>query len=152
MGGRSFPVIISKWNSCTASGQIAASIEGFKTDNQVMVLLKAQTGKEARATATFRPVIVTLDLHENKSFWGLPLGSSRDFSCFNVLLKNDWYVVEVSGPRSYMDGHAELKASPRINVPNVWSTMQVHAGVAAFGYCAFDVYETIAGPKGLPYK
>ncbi len=151
LAGRIYPARIERWNSCIVTAQLADNIEGFRADDQATISLRTGTGKEARAVATFSPVIDVRHESSAEYLAGGFFGASRDYYIFQYSLKNDWYVVSTTLSH-YYDGHAELKGVPPVNVPNGVCHTRVHAGVAAFGKGLWSVMQTIAGPKGLPHK
>jgi hypothetical protein len=145
--GRPFPARINQWNSCVVYAQLSTTIEGVRADDQAAVELKTRAGKEFRYFTRFTPLMEIKFYQEWKSLRGWFSGATLDGRFWDRVLRNDWYVLG-TGLRHRRDGHAEITFAPPRNTPNCSSLTRVHAGVAVFGVCFFDVFQRIAGPKG----
>jgi hypothetical protein len=151
-GGFVYAARINRWNSCVTYAQLSPDIQGVRPDNQAAVSLKTSAGREVRFYTRFTPLtesrVYTNYDYIDGWFWG----ASKDYSFWNRVLKNDWYVL-ITGLQTYYsrgEGHAEITLSPPTNTPNCSTFTRVHAGVAALSWLGFDVLQRIAGPKGTP--
>ncbi|MFX0198528.1 MAG: hypothetical protein ACFFCW_20605 [Candidatus Hodarchaeota archaeon] len=144
---RIFRARINQWNSCVVYAQLSSDIAGVRQDDQATVSLTTNVGIVVRHFARFTPLMETKFYQKQKALNGWYWGASKDYTFWNSVLKNDWYVLG-TGLQHRLQGHAEITLAPPQNTPNCSSRTRVHAGVAAFGKCFFYVFQRIAGPKG----
>jgi len=152
--GRVYRATTTEWNACGVWARISGSIEGVKAD-QAEVTLETSSGKKAAGRVNFLPLIEYRTDTVEFELQGYCCGNSADWKAFDYKLQNDWYVCGTTVEYTRLiegNGHAEITHAPDLLFPDGLAKTEVHGGVSNVGLIWVDVYEFVAGPKGLPHR